>query len=47
MIRKSNVIKDIPDIKVGEYVLYRESFTSDPIKKKADDDDDYDVNIMG
>lgn len=47
MIRKSNVIKDIPDIKVGEYVLYRESFTSDPIKKKADDEEDYDVNIMG
>jgi hypothetical protein len=47
MIRKSNVIKDIPDIKVGEYVLYRESFTSDPIKKKADDDEDYDANIMG
>lgn len=29
MIKKSNVVKDVSDIKVGEYVVYREAFVVD------------------
>lgn len=31
MVRKGKVIRDIPDIQIGEYVLYRESFVVDRI----------------